>query len=380
LLALALLSSGCGPSHNVFLVGQVYDGATGARLTGYSLTIYYRDQKIDAQVSDTGRFVVKDLPVFQDYTVEISAPGYRAFRSHNAGFNVPNPGTLKAGEVSSTQTFYFDAYMFPSNLVAPAVTLNVRKGTSTGMPASGKVRIRPTSLSSLADMAPELPIGVGAQLWVNDEDLQAKPIARDFNATIALAAGELVYGVRYQVNIYEVAGYQPFEGTLLAGTEVAKTFVLQEETGDPLTGVMANTACRPPTTPNDVMASVISFEFSLDVELATIGTAGGYPEIVDNAFDMTSPDTTINGMRNTLALNTSSGVQERGTSMSVSGKTLTFAWNPAIGLAMKDPADVISQTRWSVTSVRVQPAGKPGQAASLQQLFPLVPFTINCNP
>ena len=150
----------CAPHHEVYLVGQVYDGATGARLTGYELSVTIRDQTIDAQVDESGRFFVHTLPVYQDYTVEIRAAGYRAFRSHNNGFNIPNAQADYAGDYSTTQNFYFDAYLFPTGLAAPAVTINVRKGSG---PASGKIRIRPTSASSLADSPVEMPAGVGSQ-------------------------------------------------------------------------------------------------------------------------------------------------------------------------------------------------------------------------
>ncbi len=379
-MAAALLSVGqlsCIGASDVYLVGQVYDGATGERLTSYQMTVYYRDQKIVAQVqSDNGRFVVPRLPVFQDYTVEITASGYRPFRSHNPMFNVPNPGS-SLESAQGSQTFYFDAYLFPSALASPALTLTVRKGTSTGDPAAGKVRIRPASLSNIADTTSELPSGVGTQLWLNDEDLQAKPIAKDFTGgTITIAAGELIYGVRYQVNVYEVAGYQPLEATFVSGTDGSRTLVVTEETLDPLSVLRSTIAtCKGPTTPTDTLAAVVSFEFNLDIELSPTTLAGGWAEQVDNAFTISSPDTGNLGTRNILALNASSSAQERGTSLSVSGKTLTFSWNPNVGLSSKDAADPIMAI-WSLGSVQVQPVGR-NQPRTLQSLVPSA-FSISC--
>src|SRR5262249_37804543 len=155
--------------------------------------------------------------------------------SHNPMFNIPNPNAQERPSDSSTQTFYFDAYLFPAGLKAPAVQLSVHKDSAMGEPAAGKVRIRPTSESLLDDTSAETPAGVGNQLWENDEDLQAKSIDKDFtNGEINLAEGELVYGVHYLVSIYDVDGYQPFEGNITAGVDSSRTLVLTPTTSDPL--------------------------------------------------------------------------------------------------------------------------------------------------
>src|SRR5262245_15274040 len=232
---LCAAATGCGPVNDVFLVGQVYDGATGKRLAAYTMSVVYRDKTIDAEVSSTGRFIVEKLPVFQDYTVQIDAGGFRTFRSHNPMFNIPNPNAQDRPEDSSSQTFYFDAYLFPAGLKAPSVTLTVHKDSSMGELANGKVRIRPTSESVLDDTSSETPAGVANQIWDNDEDLQAKSIDRAFtNGAIDIAEGELVYGVHYLVSIYNVDGYQPYEGTITAGVDSSRTLVLTPATSDPL--------------------------------------------------------------------------------------------------------------------------------------------------
>src|SRR5262249_14424743 len=126
---------------------------------------------------------------------------------------------------TSTPTFS------PAGLKAPAVQLSVHKDSAMGELASGRVRIRPTSESLLADTRAEQPAGVGNQIWENDEDLQAKSIDKDFtNGEINLAEGELVYGVHYLVSIYDVDGYQPFEGNITAGVDSSRTLVLTPTT------------------------------------------------------------------------------------------------------------------------------------------------------
>src|SRR4051812_20853075 len=89
-----LTSAGCGSDdgpaaadHTVYFVGNVYDGATGARLDGAAITsisIQYRDKKVKVTVDTEGRFVSTDpLPTWQDYMVTIVADGYRPFVSRN---------------------------------------------------------------------------------------------------------------------------------------------------------------------------------------------------------------------------------------------------------------------------------------------------------
>jgi hypothetical protein len=70
-------------------------------------------------------------------------------------------------------------------------------------------------------------------------------------------------------------------------------------------------------------------------------------------------------------------VQERGTTITVSGKTLTFAWDPNVGLATKDPLDTFSTVRWNVANVQIQPVGKSAQKQFVSTFYPNASF-INC--
>jgi hypothetical protein len=87
------LAAGCneGPDNEVFLQGQVYDGATGMRLTSYKISVNYRNTTLTGKVGADGTFLIEHLPVFQDYTVAIDATGYRVFRSHNPPSTSPTP-------------------------------------------------------------------------------------------------------------------------------------------------------------------------------------------------------------------------------------------------------------------------------------------------
>jgi hypothetical protein len=378
--------SGCGSNndgaaaaatHDVFFDGYVYDGALGTRLQGYKLEIQYRDTVVSGTVAPDGRYLVGPIPVFQDYSVTVTADGYRSFRSHNAGYSIPGPDSLEAAlaGTSTAQTHFFDAYLFPSGLQSGDVNLGVRQLVTTGAPvAEGKLRLRAVSQSLLADSAGDTPSGVPGQLWTNDEDLQSKPVTKDISGgQVTVAGAELVYGVSYLLTIYDVPGYQPFESTITAGRDGAKTFALAEETAEPLVLVSNNaSSCHPPASPLETQSAVVTFEFNQDIELSACTLPGGNPELIDSGLSIVSPDTNNNLTRNTLKPNVSPAVQERGTSVTAAGKTLTLAWNPSVGLLTSDPQDAITQVTYTnLTSLFVQPVGKPGAKVSIGSLSSL---------
>ena len=163
-----LLSAGCGGdgdgaaagNHQVYFVGYVYDGTSGARLSKSSLTsvqILYGDKTIAVDIEDDGRFLSRAaLPTWRDYTVKIEANGFRSFVSYNPGVDVPASVAMTAGvaQASTTQTLDFTAYLFPVSLKSPALGLTVMvPDATTSIPTSsmveGTIRLRPQSLSAL---------------------------------------------------------------------------------------------------------------------------------------------------------------------------------------------------------------------------------------
>ena len=137
LVALVALTGGCstnGPvsaDDTVYLDGNVYDGAVGTPLTMKltSVAIEYRDTPLKVTIDAAGRFVTQDpLPTWQDYVVTIVADGYRPFVSHNPGFEVPASlagMTSGLSTISTVQSFSFDSYLFPIDLMAPAVSFQI---------------------------------------------------------------------------------------------------------------------------------------------------------------------------------------------------------------------------------------------------------------
>jgi hypothetical protein len=155
------------------------------------------------------------------------------------------------------------------------------------------------------------------------------------------------------------------------GVDGSRTLVLTEETSDPLM-LVSNTAgaCMGSATPNDTAAAVVSFELNQDIELAANTNPGGWAEQVDKLFEINWPNTDVDVNQNVLATNASSSVQERGPRITVAGRTVTFTWNPSVGLATKDPEDVFNFAQWRLSTVQIQPAGKPGQRQTLGTFFP----------
>jgi hypothetical protein len=356
-------------AHTVTFVGYVYDGAVGARLTEYTIRVLVANDSQTGKVDPDGRYVLGPVSAWDDFTIVIDAGGYRPFLSHNAHIGLPPEldGSDAIDDIGTSQTRHYDAYVFPGDLLAPGVTFTIKTDVPDAKP-SGMMRLRPVSFSVIANESEETPSGVPGQLWTNDEDLQANSIARVFtDGKVSVTAEELVYGVTYQIDIYDVADYQPFQAYYLAGKEGDKTFTLVEEATEPITLLSSTAAaCKPPGAPGDPSAAVVTLTLNHDVELAESPGPGGYAEILDDGLQISSPDKDADGEVNTLAPDDSSVDQERHTTLTVSGKTVKLEWCPKDGLSVKDADDPFEWVRYnSLHAINVQRLGKPASAVSL---------------
>jgi hypothetical protein len=386
---LGLVGAGCSASeqagaargapdqHQVYFVGYVYDGASGVRLSKpalASLAIKYRDKTIASNIEADGRFVTQEpLPTWQDYAVTITADGFRPFVSRNPGIDVPMSLSMTDGVAgaSTRQTFHFDAYLFPVELKAPKVALSFELGeegsfggTTPPARASGSVRLRPES-SSIVDVG--AGPGRGIRRWANDEDLLTQTVTRDFtDGKLEIGEGELVYGVSYQIVVFDVRGYQPEvlsgEMGIRAGFLSSRTIVLKKELRDPIK-ILSTTAssCTPPAGNASSYAAEIKLVFNDAVEL--FGTTAA--EDIDNGV-VVSPSYPTYGTGNYYCgLNSSadSQLQERGTKLTVSGSTLTLSFNPSVGINTTlpsgciVPATLTSVTYSNLSAVQVRPVG-----------------------
>lgn len=366
-------TAGASVTHQASFVGYAYDAVSGARLTGYSIDALVAETVVNGGTDGEGRYLLGPISAWSDFSIRISNSGYRAFLSHNAAVGLP-PELSQSDDIadlSTSQTLHFDAYLFPDDLEAPAVTLTIATPVMGESP-SGKIRLLPVGPSLLNDTTTETPGGVDGQVWINDEDLQGGTISADFSGgTFAVNAGELVYGVQYQVDIFDVDGYQPLTGTYSAGVETNKTFTLTEEIGEPVTVVSSTAAtCQPPASANAMSGATITVEFNQPVEFAMTGYPGGPEEALDDGISIVSPDANNDLTQNILKMDLSDTAQERGVSANVTGTTLTINFNPAMGLETSDAADpIVTVTYSGLGNVSLQRINAPSSALTLATLL-----------
>ena len=382
---LAIVGLGCAEEaerkgdHQIWFMGSLYDGATGQTLYDYEISLVSGTTMIRGKVdTNTGRYTLGPLPAWNDYAVTISAPYYRAFVSYNAGIAPParptTGTTITADDVYSantTQTFNFDAYVFPQALVAPPIAVSITKSDTSTTPIDGSIRLRPAGLSNIQDQA----AGVSGQVWANDQDVLAAVISNDFTGgTITIPSEQLVYGVNYNVQVYNVPGYQPATSTVRAGAQES-LIVNISTTASPLV-MTGNTIaqCRPYGQSTNVVATAqVTFTFNAMIEDVTPATSGRGAEILDANLQVAT------ALGSTLKSNLSTVVQERGTSFIVNGNTLSFSWNPSVGLNTITSGDTINSVTYNgLGSIILQPMGQPGLAKTLSSMMPAMASQVYC--
>jgi hypothetical protein len=238
----------------------------------------------------------------------------------------------------------------------------------------GSIRLRPTGLSSIQDQT----AGITGQVWANDEDMLAAAFNSTFTAgSIVVPSESLVYGVPYSVQVYGVAGYQPTTTNVRAGSQES-LIVNVSTTASPLV-MTANTIaqCKPYGQSTNVVATAqITFTFNAtSIEDATPVTlsAGRGAEILDASLSV------MTMLGATLKPNAATTVQERGTSFLPNGNTLTFSWNPSLGLTAPSASDSITSVTYNhLGSISLQPAGHPELARTLSSMLPGMTSFITC--
>jgi len=382
-------SSGGGDSvakHQVYLVGYVYDGATGQRLAAAAITamsVQYRDQVVHVKIEDDGRFVTTDpLPVWQDYSVYVAATGYRPFVSNNAGFDIPKALQMTEGASSkgTVQTFEYALRLFPAALQASKVTLTIEKAdalVSNPPPAraAGTLRLTPASTPAVQ----QGPLTTDRE-WTNDEDLLTQTVTQAFtDGSATIPDGALIYGVSYQVAIFGVDGYQPFSGGsttsgyLTAGAVTSLSLSLQPDLKAPLR-ILGTDAdkCTTPTPTMNAYGATIDITFSEPIEPA----GPTFAEDIDNGVSIIAGTSSTTTSVCPLNSSVDPTKQERGTKATISGKVLTLSFNPTVGLATITPYGTTCAIPTSLTSVVyalsnvfVQPVGDPVRKASVGSLL-----------
>jgi len=347
--ALALSLCACGEDDvtepvrlgtTVYFNGMVYDGASGARITAYTIDLLYFDRSLRGSVDANGRFFLGPVQPMNDYTVSIVADGYRSFLSHNAAYAMGG------------SSYYFDSYLFPTGLVAPDAKFTVSLSDSEEKP-SGLIRLKPTSPSLLYDDASERAAGVPGQLWDNDDDLQAGAVSATLADGVAVIPGDqLTYGVTYAVTIFGVAGYQALVSPFQSGVDGDQGLVLLPLKASPIT-----VAFRSDTSDAAADGTFMAI-FSVPVEYDPPAKAGIYEEIIDGALAISTADTDGDGVVNVLKPDASDQDAERGTSVELTGNRLTIRWTPNVALATADADDVLDAVSYAgLDAVRIRPVG-----------------------
>ena len=370
-LAVGGFAAGCkdddpGANHEIWFMGSIYDGATSMVLFDYEISLVYGTTTVKGKVDhDTGRYTLGPLPAWNDYGVVISQGGYRGFTSYNSMIAPPTPPPASQQSdvytAHTTQTLDFDAYLFPDTLQASALTVNITKADPNAAAAAGSIRLRPSTLPVIQDQA----AGVTGQVWSNDQDILAGVVNSDFsNGTITIDAGTLVYGVTYQVTVYNVEGYQPGTTTVRAGLQDS-VIVNVTTSASPLVLVSSTaTACKPYGTSTTVQATAqVTFTFNTSMIEDATTSAGKGPEVLDNGLTLATM------MGATLKSSASTAVQERGSQFLLNGNTLTIQFNPVAGINTQYANDTITYVLYNnLSSIMLQPTGHPELVKSLSTL------------
>jgi hypothetical protein len=378
---LALLV-GCSPSYtDYYFDGRVYNGVDGSRLVDYDIQLQFLDRELDGNVDDDGRYFLGPLTPFNDYTIAIEADGYRTFLSHNVmklNDELTNNNNPSDDNQHPDQSQYFDAYLFPVSVVSPAATIHITLSDSMDTP-SGTIRFRPTTSSALIAGPINMPAGVGGQVWLNDDDLQFASVSRDFmNGEVDLAAGDLVFGVTYEVTIYNVVGHSVTTATYTAGFDGDAAFVVNPLGTTALALSFVSTQLGQPA-PDGKLVFIVNQPVILD----PLTAPDTQLRSLEANFTIDSPDANMDGNTNTLKpFDPMAAAGSRGLALTVMGDQITITWNPATALQSTDTADPIkSVTYGGLAGVILRPInGTAADSATLAALLGSPSITVPVTP
>ena len=318
-----------------YFTGRVYDGVSMTRLTDYNMRLEYYDRVLPATVGEDGRYVVGPLLPNADYSIVIESKGYRSFLSHNAK-------STASGTTASLTSLYFDAFLYPESVKAPAATCRFSLRNDNTLP-SGTVRFAPRSGSSLFNEADETPAGIAGQVWGNDEDLQQRTVVKTFsNGELKLAEGELTLGVTYEVSIYGVANYALLDNaTFRPGVDVNPTFVLSSLTESALQVVAISTQGAK-LSPD----ARVEIRFNQNIARYPLTAESTVLRALNDGFDIVSPNLDADPDQNLLVdsstLTAPISPTYRGVSFEISGDRLILKWNKTSALRTTDAGDPIT--------------------------------------
>ena len=369
-LCIGLASSGClgtdDPVETRYFSGDVYDGVTGQQILSYNIAVEHFGRRETGTVDARGGFHLPAIPAYSDFSVYIDAQGYRPFVSHQGQW---------LDVIHADRSYHYEAYLFATSLTVQDVPVTITLNDS-GLLPRGSLRLRPTGLSQVYNEASEQPAGIPTQVWENDLDLLAETVWLDFTDGTptgppagVIPGNRLVYGVPYQLAVLNVPGYQYSQTTatpFVAGVDGRQAIVLSRLAPDALAVAYNSTQDGNPRADGSLIIVL-----NQPVELDPLSDKADIDEYIDEAFSITAPDSNTNFVVNQLKPDMASNIQERGTTMTISGQQITFAWNKMAGLLSMDTGDPITSVRWgALNQIRLRRAG--GNASDVVTLASLL--------
>jgi hypothetical protein len=355
-----------------YFVGHVYDGVTNERLTDYKLKLSYARDSVKADVDDDGLFYVGPLPPFHDYTVTISADGYRAFYASEPMM----PVAVRAPD--EVQSQIFEAYLFPDGLEAPALSFSIR--TPDGTAPSGTLRVTPAGDDGTSGLALDGRVdgSVAGQVWDNDADRKSRTIVKEVSdGSVGFDQGELVYGVTYTATLYAAEGYQFKAFEFTAGLTDDTDVVLPRLDEQPL-ALVSNSL----DTENLNDHAEVVLRFNRNIVLSPTEEEGLVLERLDDGFSIVSPDLDGDGDVNELTLTDEDNARERGTELSIDGDTLTLKWaRKSSNFETTDKDDPILAAIYDIQGIVLRPdGGRADEEARLSDLIGSTDITVLVDP
>ncbi len=309
------------PTQGYYFEGYIYDGVTNERLSDYEISASQRGETISGSVSGDGHFMFGPIQPDHDYVVTIEAEDYREFFAAQSQMgSLPNSDDNQA-------TFYYEAFLFPTSIVSPEVTLDFYTPDGAGSRPDGTLRLTPTGggvLSGVHLDASTTTPSVGGQIWTNDADGRQRTVTFPVeDGEVVVEEGDLIYGVAYTGTIYGSDGYAYESFTYTSGLEGDRTISLERL--DPQNLAITHNSLEI-SNRNEDAEIVITFNYP--IELASSLPGGQLREIIDDAFTITSPNLDNDGNTNVLVSNIGDepDERERGTSLDIDGNTLTLSW------------------------------------------------------
>ncbi len=190
--------------------GWVYDVTTGSQITDYEIFIDTANQRYKGSVNKEGKFSIDGVPYNADYRVTVSADNYTTFYSTNlkSDTEVYDAEDNDSGEVysESVQNNSWEINlryvpMVPATVTSTAFTANIYDQTTGNRISSGNYKLVRGDLSSnISSIGGSSSIGT----WTQDANIVGGSFTE---GTITVNQGELLYGYKYSIQIFNSTGY-----------------------------------------------------------------------------------------------------------------------------------------------------------------------------